>query len=367
MGQFKPMVKMMTTEPSVILKLKKGGKVEKKADGGFMPMQSGMASTMPARGGMAPAASPMRPSMAARRRAMNPNLLMKKGGGASCETVEKELKEHEGKSASKAHKGYKNGGLAKSGIIKTITNKTTKMVDGDKHDSAKGTKGIKEGQPAGYATGGVIDGKPAGYKKGGKVPGLTKDTVEGNEGKFTNNNVNDGDKFDPAHGTTGVRESNAGGYKKGGSAKKAYATGGKVDDGKAQAMPKKPVSRPVANSLQSGTFKKGGKVAKYAEGDVVDAKAISDKASRELEDALNPIGMLKEGYGKVRDFVKGKMAPAGSVTKTEKSVTVSPLRRSAAARCAKPEWGLRSPLSLIFGVLHGNLLFRHALRRNRTI
>jgi len=328
MGQFKPMVKMMTTEPSVILKLKKGGKVEHKAAGGFMPMQSGMASTMPAglpaRGGSAPAAAPKKPSMAERRRAMNPNLLMKKGGKASCEKVEAELKEHEGKSASKAHKGFKEGGLAKSGIIKTITKKTTKMVDGDKHDSAKGTTGVIEGKPAGYKTGGVIDGKPAGYKKGGKVPGLTGATVEGNEGKFTNNNVNDGDKFDPAHGTTGVRNGNAGGYKKGGSTKKAYATGGKVDDGKAQAMPKKAVSRPVANSLQSGTFKKGGKVAKYAEGDVVDAKGISDKASRELEDALNPIGMLKEGYGKVRDFVKGKMAPAGSVTKTEKSVTVSP-------------------------------------------
>ena len=36
MGQFKPMVKMMTTEPSVELKLKKGGKVAKKADGGMM-------------------------------------------------------------------------------------------------------------------------------------------------------------------------------------------------------------------------------------------------------------------------------------------------------------------------------------------
>ena len=30
MGQFKPMVKMMTTEPSVVLKLKKGGSVSKK-------------------------------------------------------------------------------------------------------------------------------------------------------------------------------------------------------------------------------------------------------------------------------------------------------------------------------------------------
>jgi hypothetical protein len=88
MGQFKPMVKMMTTEPSVILKLKKGGKVASKMDGGYMPMQSTMpAQAMPARGGLAPAASPMKPSMAARRRAMmakpamNPTM-MKKGGKA---------------------------------------------------------------------------------------------------------------------------------------------------------------------------------------------------------------------------------------------------------------------------------------------
>jgi hypothetical protein len=31
-------------------------------------------------------------------------------------------------------------------------------------------------------------------------------------------------------------------------------------------MPRKPVSQPVANSLQSGTFKKGGKVACKADG-----------------------------------------------------------------------------------------------------
>jgi len=317
MGQFKPMVKMMTTEPSVILKLKKGGKVQSKADGGYMPMQSTMPAQMPtgmpARGGMAPSAGPKKPPMAMRRRAMNPNLLMKKGG-ATCEAVEEKLEKHEAKPMKKAHKAFKDGGLAKSGIIKTITKKTTKMVDGDKHNSAKGTTGVIEGKPGGYATGGVINGKPAGYKKGGST-------------NWENRPANDGDKFDPAHGTTGVRNSNAGGYKKGGSAKKAFATGGKVDDGKAVAMPKKPVSRPVANSLQSGTFKKGGKVAKYAEGDVVDAKAISDKASRELEDALNPLSMIKEGAGKVRDLFRSKTAPAGSVTKTEKSVTVAPKKR----------------------------------------
>jgi hypothetical protein len=326
MGQFKPMTKMMTTEPSVILKLKKGGKVTHKADGGFMPMQSTMPAQapmgMPARGGSAPSAGPMRPPMAARRRAMNPNLLMKKGGKA--EKHEDAAQDRAMIKKAMAGKKFAEGGLAKSGIIKTITNKTTKMVDGDKKDTAKGTKGVKEGQPAGFATGGVIDGKPAGYKAGGKAKGVGN-AVEGNEGKFTNNNVDDGDKFDSATGTTGVRNGNAGGFKKGGSTKKAYATGGNVvDDGKAEKMPRHFVSRPVANSLQSGTFKKGGKVAKFSKAGPVDAKEISDKASRELEEALNPLGMIKEGYGKVRDFVKEKMAPAGSVTETQKSVTVAP-------------------------------------------
>jgi len=90
MGQFKPMVKMMTTEPSVILKLKKGGKVASKMDGGYMPMQSTMPAQMPASAGAPMGMAPKRPSMMARRRAMNPNLMMKKGGEASCETVEKE-------------------------------------------------------------------------------------------------------------------------------------------------------------------------------------------------------------------------------------------------------------------------------------
>ena len=38
MGQFKPMVKMETTEPSVELKLKSGGEVKKQM-GGAMPMR----------------------------------------------------------------------------------------------------------------------------------------------------------------------------------------------------------------------------------------------------------------------------------------------------------------------------------------
>ena len=64
MGQFKPMVKMFTDEPSVILKLKKGGKVASKAAGqseGFKSMASNNAKVFEsAENGVAP----KKPSMA---------------------------------------------------------------------------------------------------------------------------------------------------------------------------------------------------------------------------------------------------------------------------------------------------------------
>ena len=246
MGQFKPMVKMMTTEPSVILKLKKGGKVASKMDGGYMPMQSTMpAQAMPARGGLAPAASPMAPSMMARRRAMNPTM-MKKGGKADMH----EDAAQDRAMIKKAMAGKKfatggvvngQGGFAKGGIIKS-TKGETKMVTAKPDRSPAKTGGVKEGNGGGYADGGTIKGgnwenRPANTAKAGKTGGTTG----------------------------GVRKGNAGGFKMGGSTKKAYATGGTVDTGKPVAMPKKPVSRPIANSLQSGTFAKGGKVDYYTD------------------------------------------------------------------------------------------------------
>jgi len=150
MGQFKPMVKMMTTEPSVILKLKKGGKVEHKMDGGYMPMQStmpaqAMPAGLPARGGSAPAASPMKPSMAARRKAMmakptkpmNASLLMKKGGKADM---------HEDAAQDRA-------------MIK-------KALAGKK-----------------FATGGVVNGQ-AGFANGGIIIGIGDFRQEKGKGNF---------------------------------------------------------------------------------------------------------------------------------------------------------------------------------------
>ena len=167
MGQFKPMVKMMTTEPSIELKLKKGGKVEKKMQMGGLSDMPPAAPSMPARGGMMGAASPMKPSMAARRRAMRAMpaaaapaapvgmaaQVMKKGGKAEggeskaehkaemtkMAKTAKELKKHESMPASKAHKGLKTGGVVMGqggykagGIINTENQggeyRNTKMV-----------------------------------------------------------------------------------------------------------------------------------------------------------------------------------------------------------------------------------------------
>ena len=364
MGQFKPMVKMMTTEPSVELKLAKGGAVKMKKGGsttkakkmamggGAMDMMSGTPALVGRPAVNAPVRSPMKPSMASRRKAMMakkpmamPAMPTMKKGGESKKThmaemskmkgLEKELKSHESKPASKGHKGLKTGG-------------------------------VTDGQ-GGYKTGGVVLGNGGGYKDGG-MP------MKDGKPAFI------GDGKGMKHGgmaTGGVKMGNAGGYKMGGkSSKKAYATGGTVDSGKPVAMPqgaKKPTP-PVSINRYAGTFKKGGKVTP-AEGSLMKAfgaenktamkqakaqsndvyskyqkmqnggttsgqGAITDrerktaqdlskgaydktgKYNRELEDAMNPLSMMKELAGKAKDYFMPKGSE--SVTKTKESVTVSP-------------------------------------------
>jgi hypothetical protein len=270
MAEFKPMVKMMTTEPSVELKLKKGGKVEKKMAYGGMSGAGTMTGSGigMARGGMMPAAKPMKPTLNARRRAMaaRPSgaapaapvgtaaTMMKKGGKLEKEIrneseeigrVKAKLQKHEDMAASKAHKGLKTGGVVKGNgggykkggkvegdtktyeqyaddgnIIKTKTHKSTKVVQAKPDHSPAKTGDVKLGNGGGYkkggmacATGGVVDGQ--------------------------------------------------GGYKKGGMAKKAYATGGSVNkEGAPVAMPqgRKPAPKPVYITELAGTYKTGGKV-----------------------------------------------------------------------------------------------------------
>lgn len=422
MGQFKPMVKMFTDEPSVILKLKKGGKVKAAGQSeGFKSMASNTTKTFE---GAEDGVAPKKPSMAKRQKAMNPNQYakggnvakkqmggvmpaaggatalggtppmgsgamtpmgraalsrmspaaraaraaqvrramtgMKKGGSADCSALEKELKHHESMSAEKAHGKASGGAIDKAETKTTVKGNAgkfanTKMHDGDKTDKAHGTKGVKEGNAGGYAkggnvkpfvntkmhdgdktdrahgTGGVKMSNAGGFKKGGKVPGLTGATIEG--GNWENRPANSAKPGVTNTKTGEVKESNGGGYKKGGSAKKAYATGGNVvSDGKAVKMPRHFVSRPVANSLQSGTFKKGGKVGKYAEGDSVEdmSKGAYDRAVNE-----KPMGsgFASKVQGAIDKFFGAK--PANSVTKTKESVTVTPAnrKRGGSAKC----------------------------------
>jgi len=164
---FKRMAKMETTEPSVdeVGKgMKKGGKA-KMADGG-MPM-----------GALQAAAA--RPTMAARRPIRKPGarqmmeaaameaaaqpMMRKKGGEVESKSmhksemkkmgsIEKELKSHEGKPASKAHKGLKTGGV--------INGQGGYKKGGNVKKYATG------GVVSKYATGGVVNGQ-GGYKEGG--------------------------------------------------------------------------------------------------------------------------------------------------------------------------------------------------------
>jgi hypothetical protein len=260
--------------------------------------------------------------------------------------LEKELKSHESKPASKGHKGLATGGIAKS------------------------TK------PGGYATGGVVNGQ-GGYKKGGAIAKDGIINTEGQGGKYRDTKM---DTAHPNHNsapTGDVKLGNGGGYKKGGATKKRFATGGAVNDsGHAVAMPAKKPSAPVSNDRQSGTFKKGGSVTpaqkkeqsafkaenatamkqakaqsnlKYQDGgkvtdlskgaydksigpsesDMDMAKAIRNIPSKLMEGAKSLFGSGTMS-NKDRDAVKN----AGSVTKTEKSVTVSPARkRGGAVKC----------------------------------
>jgi hypothetical protein len=158
---FKEMKMMKSTEPSVdeVGKgMKKGGKTKKMAMGG-MPMgalqAAAPAMAAPAMARRRPMAKRPDPRQAMMEAAMaeeaaRPMMRRKKGGEVESKAmhakeerqikgIKKELMTHEGKPASKAHKGLKTGGIAgykTGGLIQK------------------------------YATGGVVNGA-AGYKDGG--------------------------------------------------------------------------------------------------------------------------------------------------------------------------------------------------------
>ena len=149
------------------------------------------------------------------------------------------------------------------------------------------------------STGGVSMSNAGGFKHGGKAKmhhkadgGAidkydTRNTVEG--GNWENRPANSTPKG-KSHTTTGiVKLANAGGYKHGGkTTKKAYATGGNVNDmGKAVKMPLRIKHPPVANTLQSGTYKRGGNVHRFSEGDSVGSMKKQPKEPEYTTEQLN--------------------------------------------------------------------------------
>jgi hypothetical protein len=300
MGQFKPMVKMETTEPSVILKLKKGGHVasEHKDADGHMNMKGKAFMSSKAEDAAEDGCAPQKPSMSERRKAMSGAMLNSKKGGK----VDKKamggmmgapmggmmdprkaamLRAMKARGTRPAIAGalpaapamggmsaMKKGGKASdTAEDKAMIKKAFKQHDAQEHMGGKGTSlklktgGImKSAKPGNYATGGVVNGQ-GGFKEGGIIMSK-KGSTKMSTAKADTNSAPTGD----------VKLGNGGGYKKGGAAKKHFATGGSVNNaGRAVAMPEHPVSKPVSNTAQSGTFKKGGKVGKFAGGGLEDA------------------------------------------------------------------------------------------------
>jgi len=308
MGQFKPMVKMMTTEPTVELKLAKGGHVNMKKGGKAESGHKKMAMGGGALGALegtpaligrpavnAPVRAPGKPSMAMRRKAMmakpavtpsGPSMSMppmKKGGKAEGgksdmaqdkAMIKKAFKQHD----MQEHKGgkgtslkLKKGGMKKFATGGKIVSETTSgsydttLMHGARPDNSPAkTGGVKNGNAGGfkmggkakkYATGGVTKSNAGGFASGGAIPS------ESMSGSYDTTLVDTARPDRAPAKTGGVKMGNAGGFKKGGSTKKAYATGGTVNSGKPVAMPqgRKPVPSPVRISQLAGTYKNGGR------------------------------------------------------------------------------------------------------------
>jgi hypothetical protein len=268
---------------------------------------------------------------------------------------------------------------------------TTKVYTA-KADKASGTGGVKLGNAGGFkkggkalkmATGGAIPSETSyGNYDTTKVYQAAPDKSKG---------VTGGVRYGNAGGfkTGGVSESNGGGYRKGGATKK-FADGGKVqNDGGPEKMPqgRKPASQPVEINMLSGAFKNGGKVApgnkalqssfnkmnapamreakaksveSYAPmGSTVRGKRMADggstsgqgpitkqerktmddlsrgaydkagQYSRELEDAMNPLSMAKELYGKARNAFSGQ----GPITDKERSTMSGVTKKRGGMAC----------------------------------
>lgn len=268
MGQFKPVPKMFTTEPSVELKLKKGGRAGKMMDGGA-PMVPPMAA--PARRRM-PVAKPM---VMERR---TPALLRKTGGKvesmkeleshernekAEIKRVEGELKQHERMKASKAHKGLKAGGSPAPKAGPNVVGGLAGGLEATRPVKGKATAGVRA---PGYKSGGDIGKAMAFETKTTKKPKIDAD-----------DKVVSAENLKTVRGNKGIEGA---GYKKGGRLKK-YASGGmaiarkyetKINDA---SSPKK--VKGGSGGIEGSQYKSGGHVAMkcHAQGGFTAMKKMS--------------------------------------------------------------------------------------------
>ena len=289
MGQFKPMVKMETTEPSVILKLKKGGHVSSDKDENGHTNMKGAGFKAKYSEEACEGDSPKKPPMADRRKAMSGALLNSKKGGKAekkamggmmgAPAMPAPAMDPRKAAMAKAMMARRRAGMGAAAPAAPMAAPAAPMMK-------KGGKAMKHDDAAQDRT--MIKKAMAGKKfaAGGRIGAvMDKTTVKGNEGAYTKTKMSTA-KDSPGYNryaAGGTVEGNAGAYAKtkmstaktspgynryaeGGAAKKHFATGGSVSTGSAVAMPKRPVSKPVSNTAQSGTFKEGGKVRKFQVG-----------------------------------------------------------------------------------------------------
>jgi len=344
MGQFKPMVKMETTEPSVELKLKKGGHVSmkkgKKSDSGHHMMDGGIMNALssPRRSmGMPPTmmgAAPARPAMALRRKAMAamPTPMMKKGGEMESKhdqmmedkrmsRLEAELKKHEKMPAHLAHKGMASGGSsdermknlakAREALQKCKEGGGMHHLDKCEMHLAKCGGGSMKKMATGGATGKNLDAFE------------TKTTVKGNVKPFEKTEMHTAKK-DSAHGTGGVKEGNGGGYKKGGSINSETSYGDYATTKVDQAKPDSAHGTGGVSMSNAGGFKKGGK-AKYKTGGGVEKYAVDNVEGTPKGVTNTTTGEVKESNGggyKKGGALKKHFATGGSVNRTGHAVVM---------------------------------------------
>jgi len=289
MGQFKPMVKMMTTEPSVELKLKKGGKVEKKMQMGGDPnaapgaMAAPAMRTMGAPAGRPPVVKPgpdvgpasgmppKKPSMMERLKAMRAKMMAGRPSGP----------------VGGAGRPMKEGGESKAehaAEMKKMAKTATALKEHADKPASKAHKGLK--------TGGVVMGQ-GGYKKGGII------NTENQGGEYRNTKMHTAKTDHSPAKTGGVKMGNGGGYKKGGAA--CYATGG------------------VAKS-NAGGYKKGGSAKKFADGGMSGYAPVSEEERQLATEVLGPGFMSDEERRYYEQELMKANRPQGAVTEVEREV-----------------------------------------------